>query len=74
VKLLLDLNVLLDVVLDRRPHVTSAAALWASLEAGGGRGCVPAHGVITATAVRQRAQRLMRAAHARYSPYFSILR
>jgi predicted nucleic acid-binding protein len=47
VKLLLDLNVLLDVVLDRQPHVVAAAALWARLESGGGRGCVPAHCVTT---------------------------
>ena len=46
-KLLLDLNVLLDVVLDRQPHVGASAALWARLESGVGRGCVPAHCVTT---------------------------
>jgi predicted nucleic acid-binding protein len=46
-RLLLDLNVFLDVILDRRPHADVAAALWAAIERGQGQGMVPAHGVTT---------------------------
>jgi len=39
-RLLLDLNIVLDVVLDRA-EAASAARLWAALERGKGRGFVP---------------------------------
>ncbi|MDP9191969.1 MAG: PIN domain-containing protein [Acidobacteriota bacterium] len=45
--LLVDLNVILDVILDRRPGADSAAALWAAIENGQGRGLIPAHGITT---------------------------
>jgi len=45
--LLIDLNVILDVILDRRPGADTAAALWAAIESGRGRGLIPAHGVTT---------------------------
>lgn len=45
--LLLDLNVILDVILDRQPGADAAAALWAAIEGGHGRGFIPAHGVTT---------------------------
>ena len=45
-KLLLDLNIVLDVVLNRA-EAASAARLWAALEIRKGRGYVPAHGVTT---------------------------
>lgn len=45
--LLLDLNVILDVILDRRPGADAAAALWAAIESGHGRDLIPAHGVTT---------------------------
>jgi len=45
-RLLLDLNIVLDVVLDRA-EAASAARLWAALERGKGRGYIPAHGVTT---------------------------
>jgi predicted nucleic acid-binding protein len=45
--LLLDLNVILDVILDRRPDADAAAALWGAIESGQGRGLIPAHGVTT---------------------------
>jgi predicted nucleic acid-binding protein len=45
--LLLDLNVILDVILERRPGADAAAALWAAIEGGQGRGLIPAHGVTT---------------------------
>lgn len=46
-RLLLDLNVFLDVILDRPPDADVAAALWAAIERGHGGGMVPAHGVTT---------------------------
>ena len=46
-RLLLDLNVFLDVILDRPPDADVAAALWAAIERGHGSGMVPAHGVTT---------------------------
>ena len=45
-RLLLDLNVLLDVVLDRE-GAPAMAQLWTALETGAGHGCIPAHGVTT---------------------------
>jgi predicted nucleic acid-binding protein len=46
-RLLLDVNVLLDVLLDRDPWAESASALWAAVESGKARGFLPAHGVTT---------------------------
>ena len=46
-RLLLDVNVVLDVLLDRDPWVDSAAGIWALVETGGARGFIPAHGVTT---------------------------
>lgn len=46
-RLLLDVNVLLDVLLDRDPWAESASALWAAVEAGKARAFIPAHGVTT---------------------------
>jgi len=46
-RLLLDLNVFLDVILDRPPDADVAAALWAAIERGEGHGMIPAHGVTT---------------------------
>ena len=44
-RLLLDVNVLLDVLLDRDPWAESASALWAAVESGKSAGIHPAHGV-----------------------------
>jgi predicted nucleic acid-binding protein len=46
-RLLLDLNVFLDVILDRPPDADVAAALWAAIEQGQGHGMIPAQGVTT---------------------------
>ena len=54
-RFLLDLNVILDVILDREESV-AAAQLWALLERGKGRGFVPAHGVTTVFYLVARAQ------------------
>lgn len=45
--LLIDLNVILDVILDRRPGADAASRLWAAIERGEGRGLIPAHGITT---------------------------
>ena len=44
-RLLLDLNVFLDVILDRKPDADVAAALWAVIERRQAHGMVPAHGI-----------------------------
>ncbi len=58
-RVLLDLNVILDVLLDRAPHADGAAALWAAIEAGEAEGRLSAHAVTTlhylATRARGRA-------------------
>ena len=54
-RLLLDLNVLLDVVLER-PAAPVAAHVWAAIERGRGQGYVTAHGVTTLFYVVARAQ------------------
>jgi predicted nucleic acid-binding protein len=58
-RVLLDLNVILDVLLDREPHAEAASALWAAIEAGEADGRLSAHAVTTlhylATRARGRA-------------------
>jgi predicted nucleic acid-binding protein len=46
-RFLVDLNVVLDVLLDREPHVAASAALWAAIEGGRAEALVPAHGFTT---------------------------
>lgn len=46
-KILLDINVILDVLLDRKPHATASAVVWAAVETGQAKGWVPAHGLTT---------------------------
>ena len=55
-RLLLDLNIILDVILDRQPHADVAAALWAAIERGLGHGMVPAHGVTTICYILEKAK------------------
>jgi predicted nucleic acid-binding protein len=54
--LLLDLNVMLDVILEREPGADAASALWAAIEGGQGRGLIPAHGVTTIFYLLQKAR------------------
>lgn len=46
-KLLLDINVILDILLDRTPHAAVSGAVWAKIEKGEAKGYIPAHGVTT---------------------------
>lgn len=59
---LLDVNVILDIVLDRHPHVDAAADLWDAAERKEFEAVVPAHGITTVFYVVARARS---AAHAR---------
>jgi predicted nucleic acid-binding protein len=46
-RLLFDINVVLDVLLDRKPHVEASAAAWATVETGVAEGLLAAHAVTT---------------------------
>jgi predicted nucleic acid-binding protein len=46
-RVLVDLNLVLDVLLDRAPHVEYASALWACIESGQAEGLLAAHSVTT---------------------------
>jgi len=46
-QVLVDLNVVLDVLLDRQPHADAAAALWTAIEGGQLVGLLSAHCVTT---------------------------
>lgn len=53
-RFLLDLNVVLDVLLDRGPHAPAAAAVWAAVEAGSAEGLLAAHEVTTLYYIARR--------------------
>ena len=44
---LFDVNVILDVLLDRRPHSEASGAAWAAVETGAAAGFISAHAVTT---------------------------
>ncbi len=44
---LLDTNVILDVLLDRKPHAAASEAIWAAIETGAGKGFLAAHAITT---------------------------
>jgi len=46
-KLLVDLNIVLDVLQKREPHFTSAQAIWQAVETGQVKGFLAAHSVTT---------------------------
>jgi predicted nucleic acid-binding protein len=46
-RILVDLNLVLDVLLDRQPHAASASALWAAVETGETEAVLAAHCVTT---------------------------
>jgi len=46
-KILFDTNVVLDILLDRRPYVDASATAWAAVETGKSEGMLAAHTVTT---------------------------
>lgn len=46
-RFLIDVNVILDVLLDRKPHVAASAAVWTAIEEGRIDGLLSAHAVTT---------------------------
>ena len=46
-RVLFDVNVVLDVLLDRRPQTDASAAAWAGVETGAAKGLLAAHAVTT---------------------------
>jgi predicted nucleic acid-binding protein len=46
-RILFDVNVVLDVLLDRKPHAEASAAAWAAVETGKVEGVLAAHAVTT---------------------------
>jgi predicted nucleic acid-binding protein len=46
-KVLFDINVILDVLLDRKLHAEASAAAWAAVETGASEGLLAAHAVTT---------------------------
>ena len=46
-RVLLDVNIVLDVLLDRKPHFTASASVWSAVEAGASEGLLAAHAVTT---------------------------
>jgi predicted nucleic acid-binding protein len=53
-KLLLDINVVLDILLDRKTHAAVSGAVWARIEKGEAQGFLPAHGTTTIFYLIQR--------------------
>ena len=46
-RVLFDVNVVLDVLLDRKPHADASAAAWAGVETGAAEGLLSAHAITT---------------------------
>jgi predicted nucleic acid-binding protein len=55
-RLFVDANVVLDVLLDRQPHVVPAAALWAGIERRQSEGFLSAHALTTIFYLAQKAK------------------
>ena len=46
-RILFDVNIVLDVLLDRKPHAAASGAVWAAVETGIAEGLLAAHAVPT---------------------------
>lgn len=62
-RLLIDLNVVLDVLLEREPHVDAASALWAAIESQRAEGLLASHAVTTLFYLVQKAKTRQAARH-----------
>lgn len=54
-RILLDVNLVLDVLLDRRPHADAASSVWRAVEEGRAEGLLSAHAVTTIHYLNARA-------------------
>ncbi len=54
-RLLIDVNLVLDVLLDRRPYAAAASAVWSAVEEGRAEGLLSAHAVTTIHYLNARA-------------------
>ena len=54
-RMLLDVNIVLDVLLDRAPFADASSAIWAAVEQGEAEGCLSAHAVTTLHYLNARA-------------------
>ncbi len=54
-RVLIDVNLILDVLLDRRPHAAAASAVWSAVEEGRALGFLSAHAVTTIHYLNERA-------------------
>jgi predicted nucleic acid-binding protein len=61
-RILFDINVILDVLLDRKPYAEASAAAWGAIETGVSKGMLAAH---TVTTMHYLVRREMGAAKAR---------
>lgn len=52
---LVDVNVVLDLLLDRQPHARASGAVWIAIESGRSQGLLAAHAVTTIHYLIQRA-------------------
>ena len=60
-KVLFDVNVVLDILLNRRPHVEASAAAFAAIETGSAQGLMAAHAITTVHyLIRRRNERAPR--------------
>jgi predicted nucleic acid-binding protein len=58
---LFDTNVILDVLLDQKPHVEASAAAWAAVETGVSEGLLAAHAVTTIHCLVRKEMGVMKA-------------
>jgi predicted nucleic acid-binding protein len=54
-RILLDVNLILDVLLDRRPHADAASLVWGAVEQGRAEGLLSAHALTTIHYLNARA-------------------
>ena len=60
-RILLDVNLVLDILLDRRPHADAASLVWEAVETGRAEGFLSAHAVTTIHYLNTRAVSIMQA-------------
>lgn len=53
-RVLIDTNVVLDVLLERKPHLAASAAVWDAVESGGAEGYLAVHAITTVHYLAQK--------------------